>query len=127
MRASSAWPGFDGEYPRSWLIRILTNCYLGLLRHRASRPATVELDPDLLADEPWHVIDWGLCGRHLLSEVDRLPAEYRLAVILFDIEELSCEEAAAAMEVTIGTAKSRVYRGRRLLRARLATLMDDIK
>jgi RNA polymerase sigma-70 factor (ECF subfamily) len=127
MRASSAWSGFNGEYPRSWLIRILTNCHLGLLRRRAVRPLSVDLDPELLAEEPWHAIDWALCGPHLLSEVDRLPSEYRLAVILFDIEELSCEETAAAMGVSVGTAKSRLFRGRRILRTRLAKLMDDMK
>jgi RNA polymerase sigma-70 factor (ECF subfamily) len=87
----------------------------------------VDLDLDTLGNEPWNAIDWNLCGPLLLAEVDRLPPEYRLAVILFDIEELSYEEAAFAMEVSVGTAKSRVHRGRRILRARLAGMMDEIK
>ena len=48
-----------------------------------------------------------------------------MAVVLCDIEELSYEEAAQAMEVALGTAKSRVFRGRRILRARLAGLMEE--
>lgn len=107
------------------MIRILTNGYLRTLRDRSNRPVGVDLDPDDLADEPWAAIDWGLCGPQLLAEVDRLPEEYRLAVVLCDIEELSYEEAAAAMEVALGTAKSRLYRGRRILRARLAGLVEE--
>lgn len=84
----------------------------------------VDLDPDLLADESWSAIDWGLCGPRLLAEVDRLPTEYRLAVVLCDIEQLSYEEAAEAMDVAIGTAKSRLFRGRRMLRTRLAGMME---
>ena len=62
----------------------------------------------------------------LLGEIDRLPSEYRLAVVLCDIEDLSNDEAAAAMGVSVGTAKSRLFRGRRILRARLSSLMDEM-
>jgi RNA polymerase sigma-70 factor (ECF subfamily) len=124
-KAAGAWSGFSGEYPRSWLIRILTNCHFGVLRSRKTKPADTSLDPDLVADEPWSAIDWGLVGPNLMEEVDRLPPEYRLAVVLCDVEEMSYDEAAAAMEVSVGTAKSRVFRGRRLLRARLAGFYSE--
>lgn len=125
LNASVGWSGFDGVYARSWLIRILTNCHLRVLRDRGRRPQSVELDPERVPEEPWAAIDWQLCGPTLLAEVDRLPEEYRLAVVLCDIEELTYEEAAAAMEVAVGTAKSRVFRGRRMLRARLAGLVGE--
>ena len=125
LNASKAWPSFDGEHPRSWLIRILTNCHYRTLRDRSSRVVAIDLDPDLLADEPWAAIDWGLCGPRLLEEVDRLPTEYRLAVVLCDVEEMPYEEAAQIMGVALGTAKSRVFRGRRILRARLAGLVGE--
>ena len=48
-----------------------------------------------------------------------LPEEYRMAIVLVDIEELSYEEAAKVMECPIGTVRSRVSRGRRLLQAAL--------
>lgn len=127
MSASGAWATFDGRYPRSWLIQILTNCYRAWVRRRVSRPAPLRLEPEMVASEPWNAIDWELCAPYLLAELDRLAPEYRLAITLFDIEELSSEEAAAAMGVSVGTAKSRVHRGRRLLRTRLASLMDDRK
>lgn len=127
LNAASAWKGFDGAYPRSWLIRILTNCHYRVLRDRGSRPVTLDVDPDELAHEPWAAIDWALCGPNLLAEVDRLPTEYRLAVVLCDVEGLSYEEAAAAMETAVGTAKSRLFRGRRLLRTRLAGMMEETK
>ncbi len=48
-----------------------------------------------------------------------LPEEYRTAIVLVDIEELSYEEAAKVMECAIGTVRSRVSRGRRMLQVAL--------
>ncbi|MFB3122242.1 MAG: sigma-70 family RNA polymerase sigma factor, partial [Candidatus Binatia bacterium] len=65
---------------------------------------------------------------HLISqlmdeEVERalreLPEEYRMAIVLVDIEELSYEEAAKVMECAIGTVRSRISRGRRILQVAL--------
>ncbi len=65
---------------------------------------------------------------HLISqlmdeEVERalreLPEEYRMAIVLVDIEELSYEEAAKVMACAIGTVRSRISRGRRILQVAL--------
>ena len=118
LNASRAWSGFDGAHPRSWLLRILRNCHLQT--RRAARAAPVDVDPDTLGEEPWNEIDWGLMGPSLVAKLDELPEEYRFAVALCDVEELSYGEAASVMEVSVGTVKSRLFRGRRLLRASLA-------
>jgi len=49
----------------------------------------------------------------------KLPEEYRTAIVLGDIEELSYEEAAKVMDCAIGTVRSRVSRGRRMLQVAL--------
>ena len=127
LNAASAWSRFDGAYPRGWLIRILTNCHLRVLRERNSRPVPTGIDPDRVVSEPWNAIDWGLCGAGLLEHVDRLPEEFRLAVYLCDVEGLSYDEAATGMDVPVGTLKSRLLRGRRELRRRLASMEKEIK
>ncbi len=64
-----------------------------------------------------------LISESMDDEVDRavkeLPEELRTAIVLVDIEELSYEEAAGVMEVPIGTVRSRLSRGRRLLQVAL--------
>ena len=126
LAGAKAWENFDGRYARSWLIKILTNEYLAMKRKRSVRPETVTLadtfDPptDGLAQE---VENRALTGE-LLKELDALPEEYRLAVALCDVEEMAYQEAADALGVPVGTVRSRLFRGRRILRDRLAGFID---
>jgi RNA polymerase sigma-70 factor (ECF subfamily) len=60
-----------------------------------------------------------LLEREILSALDELPEEFRLAVVLSDVEELSYREIAEIMGCPIGTVMSRLHRGRRLLKGRL--------
>jgi RNA polymerase sigma-70 factor (ECF subfamily) len=75
----------------------------------------------------WEQVSWNAVGENILRELDKIPEEYRLAVALCDVEEMSYEEAAQALEVPVGTVRSRLFRGRRLLRAKLVHIMDDSK
>jgi RNA polymerase sigma-70 factor (ECF subfamily) len=60
-----------------------------------------------------------LLEREIVAALDELPEEFRLAVVLSDVEELSYREIADIMGCPIGTVMSRLYRGRRLLKRRL--------
>lgn len=122
-QAAKAWPTFDGAHPRSWLIQILRNEHLQLVRKRSGKQ-TQNLDDSLEPSEEgfWEKVDLGLVAGRILEELAQLPEEYRLAVGLCDVEELSYEEAAQIMDVPLGTVRSRLYRGRNLLRARLVQL-----
>lgn len=121
FQAAKAWGGFDGRFVRSWLIQIVRNEHHGLLRKRARHPETPLEDVGEPSDEGfWEAVSWSAVGDDLLRELDRLPEEYRIAVALCDVEEMAYEEAATALGIPIGTVRSRLFRGRRLLRARLA-------
>lgn len=126
LLAAKGWAGFDGRHPRSWLIRILKNEHLGRIRSRAAHPeARIDDVPEPMEDGFWEQVSWHAVGENILTELDRIPEEYRMAVVLCDIEELSYEDAAAAMEVAVGTVRSRLFRGRRMLRSRLARYVED--
>lgn len=107
-----------------WLSRITTNLFLDEVRRRRRRPV------DLLPPDPDQVLpaaqgaDQALAAEVLPEEVqaalDRLPDEFRAAVVLCDVAGLSYEEIGEATGVPLGTVRSRIHRGRALLRAALA-------
>jgi len=127
LNAYKAWERFDGRHVRSWLVRIVQNEFYAQRRRPAARQS-VALDAVAEpADETfWQDIDWTLVGGDVLREVEKLPEEYRLAVVLCDAEGLSYEEAAMAMDVPVGTVRSRLSRGRNLLRSRLVRLGHEL-
>lgn len=121
--AAKSWSAFDGEHPRSWLLKILRNEHLSGLRRKAVRPQTVPLDrAQAAAFEQRDTLGAAEIGSQLIEELDKLPEEYRLAVAFCDVEEMTYEDAAAAMDVPIGTVRSRLYRGRQMLRERLGEM-----
>jgi len=126
LDASKGWDSFDGEFPRSWLIKILRNNHSKALRTTAARPTSQPIDdvelgvsPDFLGD-----LNFKLIGNRIMEELDTLPEEYRMAIVLCDVEELPYHEAAEIMDVPIGTVRSRLFRGRQMLRTKLAHLVD---
>ena len=126
LRAAAGWTGFDGRYARSWLIRIMHNIYSKEMNKLSARPVQVPLEEaTATTGDVWKDLDVRLLSTSIIEELERIPEEYRLAVTLCDMEELSYEEAASAMGVPIGTVRSRLYRGRQILRERLAANIDN--
>ena len=108
-----------------WLHRITTNLFLDMVRRRA------RIRFDALPDDAAERLPSTAAGpeqryaqTHLDPEIqdalDALPADFRAAVVLCDLEELSYEEIAATLGVKVGTVRSRIHRGRVLLRNALA-------
>jgi RNA polymerase sigma-70 factor (ECF subfamily) len=107
----------------TWLYRVAVNtCYDQVRRRR--RHAAVPL-PD--SNDPIDVsADDGFTSVELRSDIEAalvaLPDEFRAAVVLADVEGLSLQAVADILEVPVGTVKSRVFRGRRLLAESLGNL-----
>ena len=108
-----------------WLHRITTNLFLDMVRRRA------RIRFDALPEDAAERMASSLAGpeqrydeMHLDADIqaalDALPADFRAAVVLCDLEELSYEEIAATLGVKVGTVRSRIHRGRVLLRNALA-------
>jgi RNA polymerase sigma-70 factor (ECF subfamily) len=129
-----AWKGFDSYMPGrpflNWLLRIMQRAYLDSRRRdnpirRAESlnsmisPSDGEVqelpipdqaltpDQELLQDE---------FRREIHASLQELPEVYRGAIVMCDLEGLSYSEIADAQKTTIGTVRSRIHRGRRLLR-----------
>lgn len=74
-----------------------------------------------VAQEPfWSEVLWRDQAHRLLAEVDKLPDIHRMLIQLCDVEGLSYEEAADALDIPIGTVRSRLFRARARLRERLS-------
>ena len=125
--AARGYANFDGRHPRSWMIRILRNEWLQTVRAKEIRPET-QLDDsiDPADDGFWREVETRLDVEAVLGSLDRLPEEYRLAVVLCDVEQMTYEEAGIAMDVPVGTVRSRLFRGRKLLQARLGNSTETL-
>jgi len=104
-----------------WLSRIVTNVFLDEVRRKRRRP--VEVMPDdperLLPSTPGADERTDGFSDDVQSALHHLPEEFRTAVVLCDVVGLSYEEIADAIAVPVGTVRSRIHRGRRLLRTAL--------
>jgi RNA polymerase sigma-70 factor (ECF subfamily) len=106
-----------------WLSRITTNTFLDETRRRRRRPV------DLLPTDPDQVVppspgaDVALAAEALPYDVQEalrsLPPDYRAAVVLCDVVGLSYHDISTSLDVPVGTVRSRIHRGRALLRQAL--------
>lgn len=108
----------------AWLGRITTNAFLDDVRRRKRRPlVALPDDPDLVLPSAPSV-DEAIASDALPDDVTGalagLPADYRATVVLCDVVGLRYEEIAAELDVPVGTVRSRIHRGRALLRSALA-------
>ena len=119
----------------TWLTRIAIN---EALQRRQSRKEFVPLDESSSADtqfvprryEMWRADPEKLYGKRELRQIieaaiQSLPAIYREAFVLRDIEEMSAEEAAEAIGITVGALKSRLLRARLMVREALAASLEQ--
>jgi RNA polymerase sigma-70 factor (ECF subfamily) len=124
LKAFQHLSNFEGRSRFStWLVRIAINT--GLQRVR-SRKEFDRLDEDDEEFRPRHIQAWTDTPEEFYSreelrrlvetEVMKLPVKYRVALILRDLEEVSTEEAAAALGLSIPGLKARILRGRLMLR-----------
>jgi RNA polymerase sigma-70 factor (ECF subfamily) len=119
-----AWRSFarfePGTNCRAWLYKILIFSHSRLRRDQSRRPTITSLEtaPDtaLLFDPQTPDT---LTASSVKAAFESLPDQFRLVVLLVDVEQLSYREAADALDVPIGTVMSRLNRGRRLMRQAL--------
>jgi RNA polymerase sigma-70 factor (ECF subfamily) len=126
VRAYDAYDRFDGSNFKAWLLRIVTNLYINKYRQRQRGPQQSSIDEEGAAEPiamdseiPDRVLFDEALGTEVEQALAAVPADFRMAVILSDIEGLSYQEIADATGVPIGTVRSRLARGRSMLRKSL--------
>ncbi|MFN0092852.1 MAG: sigma-70 family RNA polymerase sigma factor [Acidimicrobiales bacterium] len=135
LKAYRGFAGFkEGTNLKAWLYRILTNTYINWYRSKKRRPEESELEDveDLYLYRRLGGLEAAAAGRSAEDElldtfseaevkdaIEALPEQFRLAVLLADVEGFSYKEIADILEVPIGTVMSRLHRGRKALQKRL--------
>jgi RNA polymerase sigma-70 factor, ECF subfamily len=122
LRALKFFGGFRGDDARPWLLAIVRNTCYDWLRKNRQYPAggseELELAPDGAPDP--EEVELRNADRRLVHKcLDRLPAEYREALVLRELEELSYRQIAQVTGVPIGTVMSRLARARKRLEVEL--------
>jgi len=141
LRAYRGFGGFkEGTNIKAWLYKILTNTFINTYRSKKRRPEQVDLDDvedfyllrrlgGLEAAEAARSPEVEVLDRMPDDVVKRaledLPEQFRMAVILCDIEGFSYKEIAEIMDVPIGTVMSRLHRGRKQLQKGLWDLAEE--
>ncbi|GMU64264.1 MAG: ECF RNA polymerase sigma factor SigR [Acidobacteriota bacterium] len=127
-----AYRSFDQFTPgtnlKAWMFRILKNAFINEYRKRQAVPqesdfAEIEesleshLRPEAAGQikDPEQVALEGALDEDVQRALDELPPDYRMAVVLADLEGFSYKEIADILEIPVGTVMSRLYRGRKLL------------
>jgi RNA polymerase sigma-70 factor, ECF subfamily len=122
----------ERERFNGWVIRILTNVFLSQRRSEGSHPhEALEVDEDFSLYERLHqpfLLWWStpeqefldrLLREDLIRAIEVLPEPFRIVVVMADVEGVSYGEIAESLRIPIGTVRSRLARGRRLLQRAL--------
>ena len=139
LRAYRGFPGFrEGTNLRAWLFRIATNTFINDYRQRQRRPDLRSID-----DMEEHVLHGAMGGleqaaqqgatpeatvlasiadENVKAALEALPEQFRIPVLLADVDGFSYRAIAEIMDVPVGTVMSRLHRGRK----RLETALLDV-
>jgi RNA polymerase sigma-70 factor, ECF subfamily len=107
---------------QGWLARIVTNVFLDEVRRRRRRPtAALPDDPErVLPPSPGADEVSTQLSDDIQAALAALPEEFRVPVVLCDVADQSYEQIAASLGIPVGTVRSRLHRGRRMLRTMLS-------
>ena len=135
LRAYRGFGGFEqGTNLKAWLYRILTNTYINEYRKKKRRPDESDIDDveDLYLYRRLGGLAGATAGRSAEEELfeqitdsnikealEALPEQFRMAVLLADVEGFAYKEIAEILDIPIGTVMSRLHRGRKGLQKQL--------
>jgi RNA polymerase sigma factor (sigma-70 family) len=120
LRAFRFFGSFHGGDGRPWLLAIVRNTCYTWMQHNRSPELTIPLDDDLHEIEskdlnPEALLLQSADTQMVRQALEGLPAEFREAIVLRELERLSYKQIAAVAEISVGTVMSRLARARKRL------------
>ena len=120
----------EGTNAKAWMFKILKNAYINEYRKKSKRPTEVDFEDFLAYLEKDDLTNAGaqnfrmdmyqnLIGDEVTIAINSLPVDFKTVILLCDIEGFTYEEISKITDIPIGTVRSRLHRGRRMLREKL--------
>lgn len=132
VKAYRFWDKFEpGSNCRAWLFKIMTNIFINEYRSKSRTPVSVNMDDiddnflygQLASMPPGRNPEEEMFAKifddDVKKAIEELPDDFRLVVVLSFLEGFSYQEIADIIELQLGTVKSRLHRGRKLLQKKL--------
>jgi RNA polymerase sigma-70 factor (ECF subfamily) len=128
LKAWRAWDSYElGTNCKAWLLTILRNTFVNEFRQKKRRPDPVDYDDveerpvwsQLKEEDPEGEFFDRIVDDEIVEAIDELPDEFRVTLVLSDVEGLSYREISEELGIPEGTVKSRLYRARRRLQKEL--------
>jgi len=127
----------EGTNAKAWLFKILKNAYINEFRKKSKQPNKVDYEDFInyhnsddennqgymdLRDELYD----NLMGDEVTMAINSLPIDFRTVILLCDVEGFTYEEIAKIIDIPIGTVRSRLFRGRNMLKAELQSYAEKL-
>ncbi len=139
LKAFRYFHKFDrGTNFRAWIYRILTNNFINFYRKNKKQPAQIEIENVSFKLEQEGAGFWNrlndrnngfeyddLFDDEINAAIDKLPEEYRIVLLLADVEGLSYKEISEVIAHPLGTVMSRLHRGRKMLQRSLRRYAEE--
>lgn len=129
LRAFKGWDSFEkGTNFRAWMWRIMLNLHISRSRSaaRLAQSSLDAVDQDLWQDpeHPTEGLDVtllrGVLDPDLDAALNSLPESIRLVILMVDLQEMTYQEVADVLKIPLGTVRSRLFRGRNMMKERLS-------
>ena len=141
LLAFRAFASFEpGSNFRAWFIKILTNCFRSTYRRHQRQPVAVDLQDtqdlylyrrmaqtgaSVTSPDPAASLLRQLDTDQVVSALEQLPEEYRVVATLYFMEDLTYQQIAKVLDCPVGTVRSRLHRGRKMLQKLLWRVAEE--
>ncbi|GJM36008.1 MAG: RNA polymerase sigma factor RpoE [Saprospiraceae bacterium] len=127
----------EGTNAKAWLFKILKNAFINQYRKKAKQPNRVDYEEIVgyhdeedtnfssymdLREEMFQ----GMMGDEVTNAINALPVDFRVVILLCDIEGFTYEEISKIIDIPIGTVRSRLHRARNLLKTKLQEYAESL-
>lgn len=120
----------EGTNAKAWLFKILRNAFINQYRRKSKRPTQVDYEEVVSyhdTEDASYVgfldlreaIFQGMMGDEVTTAINALPVDFRIVILLCDIEGFTYEEISKIVDIPIGTVRSRLHRARNMLKEKL--------
>ena len=128
----------EGTNAKAWLFKILKNAFINDYRKRTKQPTKVDYEEVVTYHDEENDTTYSsfsdlreemfqsMMGDEVTNAINALPVDFRIVILLCDIEDFTYEEISKIINIPIGTVRSRLHRARNMLKEQLRTYANSL-